>query len=174
MDKRQFDAGSYTIEAAFVFPIIIILVSLIILYSFYLHDRVVLAEMSQYYTKKLFQMLDEPVSVSGRLEIERLEEQNLLRIGGYKDSIQPAMIEKSFRESAERWLLVTSVKSVRAEVTDTGVKFSYTADCAIRVLSKYVKMTGIENGFSGTKSIERPLSPEEFVRIIRGIIWRKE
>lgn len=166
--------GSYTVEASFIFPIIILLIMGTLIFAFYLHDRTVLTEMGMYYTKELFHMLDEPVDVNGRPEIERLEEQNLIRLGGYKKSIRPEVVAAQFKKSAESRLLISKVTKAEANASETGVSFSYEAECGGPLFMRLIGFAGMPDGYSGSSEMNRPMSPEEFVRIIRGVIWRKD
>ena len=66
--------GSYTVEAAFVFPVYLMLLTVFLLLGFYLYDKAVLSASALYYVKSAVHMADEPVDIRGEMELWRLEE----------------------------------------------------------------------------------------------------
>ena len=167
-------AGSYTVEASFLLPILMVIAVLGIVMGMYYHDRQTLSALSQYYLKAAYHMIDEPVSVTGQMEIKRLEAQGLFRANGFAKQVSPAEVEDAFRRDAEKGLLITEIKSVRVQITGESADISYEAESRIGLFGGFAELLGLSGHFAEGIHKSRPLSPEEFVRICRGIIWRKE
>ncbi|MBR6321876.1 MAG: hypothetical protein IKR59_03310 [Lachnospiraceae bacterium] len=66
------EAGSITFESTVVVSMVLIILGLFAAFSFYLHDRIVLADTVDSMREELRVFLEEPVDVYGRLDLERI------------------------------------------------------------------------------------------------------
>ena len=70
---NKINEGVYTIEAAVILTLITALVSLLIYGAVCLHDRAVCLETALFDVRASVQMMEEPVTLTGRLDAERVE-----------------------------------------------------------------------------------------------------
>ena len=164
--------GSYTIEAAIVMGIVMMLLYAFVFIGFYLHDRLVLYESGLNYAETLLHMTEEPVTFSGKLEIVRLEEQNILRIGGYQDAVNTAFLQELFLYETGQRLFLSQPDDVKIEADGTEVRLFYSAQVRIPFGSMVRKMIGVQPEISREIRMRRRIDPEEVVRLMRGVIWR--
>lgn len=164
--------GSYTQEATFVFPLYIMLLVGFLLIGFFLYDKVVLTMTAQYYAKAALHMVDEPVSVEGEMEPWRLEEQGLLWLKGYSESFSGDTIRAECQKQMEERMFMAELKEVECTYHNGEVTISYDACYQAPVISDVLSFLGVETDMEGEATASRAMSPEEFVRIVRGVIWR--
>ena len=172
--RKKIGNGFLTVEAAVLFGIILSVLTAVLYLGFYLHDRAVLGETAAYYAGVMMHMIEEPVSYGGRLEIRRLEEQDIFRVAGYGEQQDPREIEALFRKEMGDRLLMTGVEEIHAEFGQREVVFTYRARFRWRVGALVKAMLGLEETFSGEVHLKRNMDPEEFIRLCRGVIWRKK
>lgn len=166
--------GSYTVEAAFIFPLYIMLLVIFLMIGFYLYDKAVLANLSVYYVKRAGHMIDEPVNADGEMEPWRLEEQGILRLKGYEESFSGKEIATAFQKTASERLFLAEIGAVDCSVEKGTVTLSYQAEFRAPLFSELLSSVGTETGIFGESSVSRSMSSEEFVRIVRGILWRSK
>jgi len=172
--KHAKENGYMTVEAALLFGFILMLFMAMFYLAFYLHDRAVLYETCAYYAEAMLHSAEEPVDLTGRLETERLEEQSIFRTNGYAEYKDPGVVEAAFRTTAKNRLLMSSVTRVNASYSGRKVRIAYGAEFHLTAGSFVTLWTGIEKEFSGEVALECKMDPEEFVRLCRGVIWRKK
>ena len=166
-------SGQYTIEAVFIFPLIVAILLLTVFYGLYLHDKVAIDEMGLYYAKQALHLLKEPVTIDGDLEIKRLEEQNILRTDGYGKHMDVGAVEARFYESAKNRLILSDLESVKIDIGEKSIAVSYAGSYRMKALTRFLSLLGIAEKFYGHAEMERTMDPEEFLRLCRGIIWRE-
>lgn len=166
-------SGVYTVEAALVMSFVLLLLFLCLFMAFYLHDRTVLNALGRYYLKTLIHMVEEPVTVDGELEAERMEEQNILRTNGFQSAISPDSVGARFAESASRMLLMSNLSEIDVMTYSDEVVIHYKARFKVPVYQGFIELLGVDTRYEATIRTERSLDPEEFVRLCRGIFFRK-
>ena len=166
-------AGVYTVEAAFVVSLICVLVLLAIVTGFYQHDRAVLTKMGLSYVSGLLHMAEEPVTLDGAMEAERLEEQGIFRLDGYSGAVSEEEVESRFFESADLRLLMTDLKTVKVRAEDTEVGISYAAEFRFPLAEHVLALVGSGRSLTGSFTLKRGMDPEEFVRIVRSVFEGK-
>jgi len=166
---RRFKDGFATVEAAFVISIILFVLTAILLFLFYLHDRLVLFETALLDAERIEHMVEEPVSEQGKLLEDRLEAQSFLRITTYRAYVDIDGWKKSFMEEVNRQMFLTDLSSVEIGVEDRQVTLSYQA--AFRLPVKGVVKTLLRDilTFSGKITLKRGMDREELVRLCRSI-----
>lgn len=167
------ESGYMTLEAALILGIVMQLMAGMFCISFYLHDRAVLYEITSYYAETMRHMLEEPVNSDGVLEINRLEEQNLFRTNGYGSDRDSEEIVQAIRREAGKRLLVSTVTGIDVGRTDQKIVVTYEAVFHFKIAKFILKLTGIDQEIRGTVIRERTMDPEEFIRLCRGVVWRK-
>ena len=161
--------GVFTIEAAFVVSVILSLVTLLIVTGFYQHDRAVLTKMGLNYVSGLLHMAEEPVTLDGMMEAERLEEQGIFRLDGYSGAVSEDEVEARFYESAESRLLMTDLSSVTVSANDSEVGVAFEAQFRFPLAEQVLQLFGSGRSMSGSYQLKRSMDPEEFVRIVRSV-----
>ena len=172
--KSGMRSGSLTVEAALVFGVLFMVMLTVFYMAFYLHDRAVLYETAAYYAEAMAHMAEEPVNLSGEMEARRLEEQNIFRTNGYGGRQSTYAIEAAFMDEANSGMLMSSVTSARAVFNGRSLSLSYSAEFRVLQGSFIETMTGIARTWSGKEERTLYMDPEEFVRLCRGLIWRKK
>lgn len=144
-------------------------VTAFLLMAFYLHDRAVLGELAILDTERISHMVEEPVSESGRLTVERLEEQSFLRTTTYRSYVNAAAWEQRFREAAEEELLLTELVSVSVSVGEKEIALEYRGEFRFPVGGAAREMAEGAGALTGRVVIRRGMDPEELVRLCRSI-----
>ena len=166
--------GSFTVESAMVMGLVLTILLSVISYAGYLHDRAVLTSIALYYKESLQHMMEEPVAFDGTLQTKRLEEQNVLRTNGYGTGVNASDIERRFLESAGKRVLFSEVTGCSIRLGEREAALSYRASFKMRFGVAVLRLAGIETEIEGTVSAEKRFDPEEFIRLLRGLIWRKK
>ena len=167
-------SGSVTVEAALVLGMTLLLFLSVFYMTFYLHDRAVLRETAAYYAEAMRHMAEEPVDLTGRLETWRLEEQNVFRTNGYAEFMDPGVVEYFFRRVAEERMLMSELTSAHASFEGRRIRLSYKAGFRLLGGSFVSMVTGISSEWEDEIRIDLKMDPEEFIRLCRGVIWRKK
>lgn len=167
-------SGSLTVEATLVLGFVLLLFLAVFYEAFYLHDRAVLRETASYYAEAMRHMAEEPVDIAGRLEAWRLEEQNIFRSNGYAGQKDPGAVETEFRQVAGQRMLMSDVKGAKAVFDGRKIRLSYSAEFRLLSNSFVSAVTGISSVWEDEIGIELKMDPEEFIRLCRGVIWRKK
>ena len=172
--KARVQNGSVTVEAAFILGFVMMLFLAVFSMTFYLHDRAVLRETAAYYAEAMRHMAEEPVDLDGRLESWRLEEQNVFRTNGYAEYKDPGLVEYAFRQTAAQRMLMSEVTSTKAVFEGRKIRLSYAAAFRLPGGAVIAGITGIGTEWSDEIQISLRMDPEEFIRLCRGVIWRKK
>ena len=165
--------GSYTIEAA----VLVSLILLILLSWFYLafsfHDRLVCHALALFYTEGAGRMLEEPISAEGRLEIERLNERKGILTTSYVSGVDPSVFEERFLSAADMSFLISRPESFRLSARKAAVNTVYTAATLYPPALPVFSFLYESRGISGETQYGLPVTPETFIRAARGLIWRE-
>ena len=172
--KHKMKNGSMTVEATLVLGVLFLLVLSAFYATFYLHDRAVIRGTAAYYAEAMRHMAEEPVDLTGRLEPWRLEDQNVFRTNGYAENADPGIVEFLFRQAGNERMLTSEVTDARAAFEGRKISLSYTAKSRLFGDSIVSRVTGISPEWSDEIRIELKMDPEEFIRLCRGVIWRKK
>lgn len=168
------ERGSMTVEASLVLGIVLMLILSVLYTAFYLHDRAVLKETAAWFSEAMLHMAEEPVNLDGRLEAGRLESQNIFRANGYASEEDAVKAAEAFRRTAELRMLMTRVTDVRASFEGRKIRLSYTAEFRMNVGAAVSRVTGVLPSWTDETERTLGMDPEEFVRLCRGVIWRKK
>ena len=172
--KNRWGKGSMTVEATFVTGFALLLFTSVIYFAFFLHDRAVLRMTAEYYAETMLHMAEEPVDLIGRLESWRLEDQNIFRTNGYASDQDTDPVALAFRMTADQRMLMTRVEQVSATFNGRNVRLSCSARCQVISGSFVTRITGIDPTWNEEVQMKLKMDPEEFIRLCRGVIWRKK
>lgn len=172
--SRSLTEGSLTVEAGFVMGVVLTLLTAVLLLAFYLHDRATFHETVSEYAEGLRRMMEEPVDLYGALIPERLNTENIFRTGWHLDSASAAKAEREIQETADRYMFLCRVRSVSVLAEGGMVRVSYSGVFDPPFSGDLLRLIGVETVFSGEAEHRWNLEPEEFVRLCRGLIWRKK
>ena len=166
--------GSVTVEATLVLGLVLLLLTTVFYMAFYLHDRAVLKETAAYYAEAMLHMAEEPVDLEGRLESWRIEDQNIFRTNGYAEYKDNGAVAIAFQTTANERMLITKVTIARAYFNQRKIVLMYSVKTNMRQGSFAALVTSMEKEWSDEVRMELKMDPEEFVRLCRGVIWRKK
>ena len=172
IEKRPVGDGSATVEATLVMAVVLSVVFSFTVFSMILHDRVVLKELGDYYSETLMHLIEEPVEPDGTLLIDRLEEETILRTKGYGTKEAEEEIRERMMDSAAESLLLTRLTDVTVTLGPKEGVIRYEGELKFRGGSFFLQWMLSDEGLSGSVSRDRRTDPEEFIRLLRGIVWR--
>ena len=165
--------GSFTVEAAVILWITMMILYGFVCLSFCLHDRLLLYETALHTASGLILRIEEPVSADGRLEIVRLENRSILRINGYEDDIDTEEATEVFLRTVRDRLLISEPEEVTVTADGTGTEIRYTAVMNLpfnRLLRSFLPDS---DHIEKCIRMERRPDPEEIVRMTGGLFRRK-
>ena len=97
--------GVYTIEAALILTLVTLLVALMIYGALCLHDRAICLETALFDVRASVQMLEEPVTLTGRLDAERVEMHSIFDRSTLDQYMSQTLLEAEFKLKAEKRML---------------------------------------------------------------------
>lgn len=166
--------GSFTIEAAMILWLVMTILWSFVYLAMFLHDRLFLYETALYTASETVHRIEEPVSDAGRLEILRLENRNILRLGGYEDDIRTDETEERFRAEADARLLVTELDEVSVTADRGGVSVRYSGRITLPFGEMMKRFLPDFETVERTVSMKRRADPEEIVRLMGGFFRRDD
>ena len=165
--------GAFTVEAAILTSLILLLLMTWFYLAFSLHDRLVYRALALFYMESAGRMLAEPVSEEGRLEIERLNEKKGYLANSYASRIRPGLFMERFNTASEGLLLISHPGTFRMNVQTTAIQVNYAAETRIPTVLPELSALSDDSGSAGQISYKVIVTPETFVRAARGLIWRE-
>ena len=165
--------GVYTIEAALILTLVTLLVALMIYGALCLHDRAICLETALFDVRASVQMLEEPVTLTGRLDAERVEMHSIFDRSTLDQYMSQTLLEAEFKLKAEKRMLLGKLTSVKAEIENGQVTLSYEGSFSFLESGLLGMVTGPEKTFSREVCMKKGRGAEEIVRLMKGIIWRE-
>ena len=165
--------GVYTIEAAVILTIVTLLVALMIYAALCLHDRAICLETALFDVRASVQMLEEPVTLTGRLDAERVEMHSIFDRPTLERYVSQTLLEAEFKLKAESRMLLGKLTSVKAAIENGRVTLSYEGSFSFMESGLLGMITSPEKTFCREVSMKKSRGPEEIVRLMKGIIWRE-
>ena len=170
---KKIREGVYTIEAAVILTLITALTGILIYGAVCLHDRAVCLETALYDVRASVQLMEEPVTLTGRLDAERVEMHSIFNRTSLEQYVSQALLETEFKLKAESRMLSGKLTYVKAEVDKSKVTLSYEGNFSFMDSGFSGLISGIEKTFSQKVSMKKARGPEEIVRLMKGLIWRE-
>ena len=167
MKNKSLREGSYTVEAAVIMSLLLLILATILVWALCLHDRALCLFKSLSVTEKARYCMEEPIDTEGRLT-----EGLLLKKEKEEDALL-LEIERELLDFSEESLLYGSISSAGCR-----------RDKDRLILTYYFSFPSPGNGgillyregMEGSRTISRdiPENPEGFLRRIRGILRGSE
>ncbi|MDO5291187.1 MAG: pilus assembly protein [bacterium] len=120
--------GSITVEAAFVIPIIVVILMALIYFSFYLHDQTVVACVIDEANERLNQAVRQPTNYeTGEISYEQLTSQSLLcRVNG-DYSVEIDSMRKFIKDRLNKRLMIGEIETIDIKKEQTLITTTVTA-----------------------------------------------
>ena len=170
---NKINEGVYTIEAAVILTLITALVSLLIYGAVCLHDRAVCLETALFDVRASVQMMEEPVTLTGRLDAERVEMHSIFDRPSLEQYVSQVLLEAEFKLKAESRMLFGKLNSVNAAIDNGRIMLTYEGSFSFADNGLLGRVSGPERSFSQQISMKKARGPEEIVRLMKGMIWRE-
>jgi hypothetical protein len=165
--KRQ---ASYTVEAAFVVPIVFLLVIFFLNYNFYCYDRSKLqAELDDIIRKASAYMTYEVDLYSNEVMSNKLAEKNLFFVWFGDRTVKELILKDYIEKRLKSKFYITSVDSITVETSFTKVRVAGIARMKLPVLmfATGIKDFSIEVNFSQEEAM---FPREEKARIMTAVM----
>lgn len=142
--------GSITVEAVFIFPIILFIILAFIYFAFYLHDRMVINTVMNEANERLNQSVKQPTDyTSGAIYYDKMTSRTLLcrYNGDYSVEIEAA--KKYIKEQLSKKLMIGKVRNIEITKNKHSIATKVAAESQISLLpsrvylSKYQKSVSI-------------------------------
>ena len=166
--------GSVTVEACFIGGLTVTVLAALIWFGLYMRDRSVIRSALLYYKEEVAAILSEPAAADGKLSLERLGEDSLVNTLSPTKKVDLLELSGGFRKRLENALLISRPEKTDARLTDRGICLEYRCSFRLPTGNWFLKILPDEGTVSGSVEVRTGLEPEEFLRICRGIIWRKD
>jgi hypothetical protein len=163
--KKLAVKGSYTVEAALLFPCILIFIIGLLYLGFYMHDKVKLQSvLNNTMVKARALILNEADMNTGLMDYEEYKKRGIFYLLNNNMTSKEEEIKTYFEKEIENGLFISDIKSVH--VTASQSKVSIKADAHMEFplidIQELFVTSGLMFRMEGTFEIHNPM---EFIRI---------
>lgn len=161
--------GSYTIEAAVIMSVFMVIFTGILYEAFYLHDRNVYMNTAVRYIAVLGRMSEEPVSDKGELVFEKLGGRDFFTEKTYILPEEADSFTGIIRSEAEKRAFASVTDQFNVDIRSSEITISYAGHTRFPgdLLLRYILAdAGV---FQGEWKYRRPVLPEAYIRAKKGI-----
>ena len=138
-----------------------------------LHDRAVIEEAIRYYAEALIHMIEEPVEPGGDLAIARLEEDTIFRLKGYGTEEAAKTVRDEIESAVGGSLLLLKIRETSVSISEKTARITVQTElkAALQAAASHLFPA---DAFEQSIERDRRMDPEEFIRLLRGTVWRKK
>ncbi|SHO53856.1 TadE family protein [Anaerocolumna xylanovorans] len=163
--KRKTD-GSYTLEAAVLFPLILFIITALLYTCFLLHDKAVIegkVHLTVLNGEKAAKKCADPVT--GEIDYESYLEEGIFR-PLYDNSEEAASMKTALQNTITEKVMFARIYSVTVEIKGEEITASvnYGFDMPIRGIEEFLKSGGTKFIYEEEKSFD---NNEEFIRVFQ-------
>ncbi len=165
--------GSYTVEATVTVLVILIVVFGFFYFGMYLRECTAFHDLARMRLDRYERSLSEPVDLLGQLDIQRFSEWPVFMICPTV-SFQEAssFVAELADDIGKQWVFLQPLPITMVD-NSKGLEIKYQNKFKKGIPYIYRQLFHLSPVISDEKITISP-EPEEFVRISRGVIWRKE
>ena len=171
-EHRYLKQASMTVELALLFPIILILIMIVVYYSFYAYDYITTYMYSNYICKReMAWIMEDFDTTTNQINWEKKEEKGLgwQLLTDYTS--REKEVEKEMRTFLDKALLCSDCEDITIHMSYGEVVIDY------NVQFSYANRYGLHNLLLNFGSIEgrvnkQEIEAKELIRLVRGIIFK--
>lgn len=166
MSFKKYIKGSFTVEAALVFPIILFVIISLIYIGFYMHDKVYIkAVIDQAAMKEGMFVKHESEFSNGKIAFEEINKRNIFDSLFGDLSSQKNVLESYLDIKLSRGMFIGVIKEIETEVTHSVIEIRVNVDMDIPFSLVREYFTGKSTDISVSSKV--PIhNPAEYARLI--------